>query len=319
MKKEKYRRFCETVTDLPLFSMPWWLDATVGESNWDVALCVNNNDEVVASMPYVLTKKYGFTLIGQPNLTPFLGPWVAPLQGTHSKVLSRQKELIQELFAQLPAYDDFRQNWHSSLTNWLPLYWQGFSQTTKYTYTIELDPALEPLALFTSNMRNKVRKAEKIVTVSEEFQLDDFFTLNEKTFQRQGITAPYSFNYVKSFDRELDSRERRKIFFAIDNEKNIHSALYLIWDNNTAYVHMVGEDPEFRSSGAGILLIKHAIDFATDKGLKIFDFEGSMIEGVEIVRRSCGGTQTPYHSLSHTPSKILRISRFLRQINKKNF
>lgn len=314
MTKEKYIASSEEMKDLPLFSSPWWLNATAGTENWDVCLCFNKNNEIIASMPYVISKKHGFTRIGQPKLTPFLGPWLAPMKGSHSKILSKQKELIQELISQLPPYDDFRQNWHPSLTNWLPAYWEGFSQTTKYTYTISLEQEFDSLGLFTSNMRNKVRKAEKIVNVLDNLTLNDFYELNQKTFLRQGLSVPYSFEFVKSFDAELESRERRKIFFAIDSEKNIHSALYLIWDDTTAYVHMVGEDPEFRSSGAGILLIKHAIDYALEQDLKVFDFEGSMIEGVEIVRRSCGGIQTPYHGISHTPSKLLRAIRAVKDI-----
>lgn len=34
----------------------------------------------------------------------------------------------------LPKFDYFNMNFHYSITNWLPFYWRGFKQTTRYTY-----------------------------------------------------------------------------------------------------------------------------------------------------------------------------------------
>jgi hypothetical protein len=39
-----------------------------------------------------------------------------------------------------------------------------------------------------------------------------------KTFERQGLATPYSFNLVDDLDRILISKGRRKIFFAVDKE-----------------------------------------------------------------------------------------------------
>jgi hypothetical protein len=167
------------------------------------------------------------------------------------------------------------------------------------------------MAGFSSNMRNKVRKAEKLVEVQEDLSIEEFYDVNKKTFIRQGLDIPYSLNYVKKFDSALAQRNRRKIFFATDSVGSIHSTLYLMWDDQSSYVHLVGEDPELRSSGAGILLIKKAIQFSIERGFSLFDFEGSMIESVEIVRRSCGGVQTPYFQITKTPSRILRARQCL--------
>ena len=58
------------------------------------------------------------------------------------------------------------------------------------------------------------------------------------------------------------------------------------------------------------MLIWHAIQYTKETlGLDIFDFEGSMIESVERVRRDCGGVQRAYSSIAHTPSLALRFSR----------
>lgn len=218
---------------------------------------------------------------------------------------------MELLIDQLPRFDYFVQCWDHSVTNWLPFKWRGFEQTTRYTYLVRLDEFYDPMPSFSPNMRNKVRKAEKLVRVQHDFPLDVFYEMNRKTFSRQGLKVPYSLSFLRRIDAALVQREQRKIFFAVDPQNAIHSALYLIWDSQSAYVHLVGEDPELRNSGAGILLIKAAMEFAVGKGLCIFDFEGSMIESVEVVRRSCGGIQTPYFKVSKTRSHFLRMQRYL--------
>jgi hypothetical protein len=54
-----------------------------------------------------------------------------------------------------------------------------------------------------------------------------------KTFKRQGLKKPYSLEFLKKHDKVLAENNSREIFFAIDENDNIHSALYLTWDNNS--------------------------------------------------------------------------------------
>ncbi len=312
---DKYRTLCTQELSIPLFSQAWWLDATAGEGVWDVAL-VFEKDEIVASMPYVVKRKFGFTIISQPILTQCLGPWLRPSTAKYSRQLGLQKKRIQELFAQLPRFDHFQQHWHHSLTNWLPVYWMKFQQTTRYTYVIDgMDNLDDVLSNFDASYRNKMKKAEKIVTIEHDLSIEDFYKINSLTFSRQKLETPYSLEFLRHHDQILSCVGRRKIFYAQDQDGKIHSALYLTWDSSSSYVHMVGEDPDLRNSGAGILLIWEAIKYTANVlGLQRFDFEGSVMENVEPVRRDCGGVQTPYFSITKTPSRLLRTALFLRSL-----
>ena len=69
--KEKYRLFCDGNSDVPIFCQPWWLDTTAGDA-WDVCI-VEANNSIVASLPYSITNKLGFTSLSQPPLTQHLG------------------------------------------------------------------------------------------------------------------------------------------------------------------------------------------------------------------------------------------------------
>ncbi|MBD3380382.1 MAG: GNAT family N-acetyltransferase [Candidatus Omnitrophica bacterium] len=300
LDKDKYDLFCKEVKEVPVFSRNWWLDAVCGSGNWDVVL-VERGEEIVAAMPFSLEKKFGLKVSKMPPLTQTLGVWIKYPQGQkYASRLSYEKEIFTEIIEKMPKFDIFEQNFHYTVTNWLPFYWKGFSQTTRYTYIIEGLADLDYVfSEFKSNVRNKIRKAEKIVVPSEKVTLEEFYALNRKTFHRQKKKVPYGIDLLRRMDDALRKRGRRRVFGAIDEEGRLHSALYLIWDDTAAYVHMVGEDPGLRSSGAGILLLWEAIKFtANTLKLEVFDFEGSMLEPVEEVRRAFGARQTPYFTIS---------------------
>lgn len=304
--KEKYRQLCTEENSIPIFSQAWWLDS-VTDGNWDVVL-VEKSGKIQASLPYVLKKKMGLTLITQPQLTQNLGPWVRENNAKYARQLAREKDLLQELYALLPNFDYYSQNWHHSNTNWLPLYWKGFSQTTRYTYVINNISSLEELwATIDSSYRNKIRNAQKLLEIKKDLDIKEFYLINKMTFDRQGVDIPYSFCFLEKHHQFIQDNNAGRIFYAIDPEGKIHSALYLTWDSNSAYVHLVGENPELRNSGAGILLLWEVVNYTIQElKLRKFDFEGSMIESIERVRRDFGGKQTPYFSISKVNSRLLK-------------
>src|SRR5260221_6911484 len=76
-----------------IFQEPWWLDA-VAAGAWQ-SLEVTRGTRVVARMPIVPRRIYGFTIIRQPPLTPTLGPWIELSGTTMAKRLTEEKKTIQ--------------------------------------------------------------------------------------------------------------------------------------------------------------------------------------------------------------------------------
>ena len=106
---------------------------------------------------------------------------------------------------------------------------------------------------------------------------------------------------------------REKILIAEDEQGRRHAGVYIVWDNTSAYYLMGGGDPDLRNSGATSLCMWEAIQFASTVTQR-FDFEGSMMEPVEKFFRAFGATQTPYFSISKTPSRLLKTAIFLREL-----
>ena len=313
--RDKYRALCTNEPSIPLFSQAWWLDAVGGECGWDVAL-VEKGGIIVATMPYVVRKRYGLTVIGQANLTQTLGPWLREPSGKLSSKLAQQKEWLQALITQLPSFAHFNQNWHWQIHNWLPFYWAGFTQTTRYTYI--LNDLVDEQVLwkgFQENIRGDVKKAcnRFSLRVRDDLPVGDFLAVNRMTFARQRMAVPYTDEFVHKLDQACAAKHARKIFIAEDEQGRRHAGVYIVWDQNSAYYLMGGGDPELRNSGATSLCMWEAIKFA-GKVTRRFDFEGSMIEPVEKFFRAFGAQQTPYFTVSKTPSRILKTAFFMRSL-----
>jgi hypothetical protein len=320
INKKRYREFCKEEVSIPIFSQSWWLDSVCGVDNWNVII-IENNGNIMATMPIYFKKINSFNVITMPKLTQNMGIYIKyPKSQKYSSKLSFEKKIINSIIEQLPKVDRFSQNFHYSFNNWLPFFWSGFIQSTNYTYVIEnlqlysLDDILQN---FSSSYRNKIKKAKKLVNIGFDLDIKSFYDINMKTFDRQGVKRPYSLDFLISHDSVLEDNKSKKIFYAFDTTDQIHSALYLTWDHTSSYVHMVGEDPNLRNSGAGILLILEAIKYTKEVlKLNIFDFEGSMLENVEQVRRDCGGIQKPYFIISKTNSKLLVLKNAIKKIIK---
>lgn len=305
--REAYARFCESQDSLPIYMHAWWFDAVCGP-NWN-AIVLKNNSKVVAAMPYTISARYGFRQILPMPFTQAGGLWIDyPANQKYERKLAYEKVILADIDNEICALgvDYFEQHLHYVFTNWLPLYWRGYQQTTRYTYVItnlgDLSAVWDDCS---SSVRNKIKKAAETVKVNFDYSFDDFFNLHRMTFERQGISLSYSFEFLKRIDDALLSRNSRKIFYAVDVKGQIHSALYMIWDSKSSYVHMVGENPKLRESGAGIYLVWQAIKYTKEVlGLNVFDFEGSMLESVESVRRSFGAKQIPYFKIYKSQSRV---------------
>jgi hypothetical protein len=275
-----------------IFQEPWWLDA-VAEGAWQ-AIEIVHGGQVVARMPIVLRRKFGFRIIRQPPLTPVLGPWLRAVPGNPARQNAREKELLTELISRLPRWDWFEASFHHRMTNWLPFYWRGFQQTTRYTYLLDDTSDLD--AVWTGlheSVRRNIRKARRQLGVGADIRLERLLDAVELTFLRQGQTLPFSRELMFRIDAACFARGARRTFFAEDARRRIHAVLYLVMDGRCAYYLLGGADPEVRESGAQNLLLWEAIRCASEMG-RAFDFEGSMIEPVERVFRDFGARQAPY-------------------------
>ena len=252
-----------------------------------------------------------------PPLTQTMGPYIKyPPKQKYYKKLSWEKEIMQTLIEQLPEFDTFNQSFHYNITNWLPFYWKGFQQTTRYTYVIE-KVELDVLEKnFETDIRRRRRKAEKTgIEVYESDDIEKFYELNQKTFSRQGLQTPYSFEFIERIYQKAQNHNACKIYFASDTEGEIIAANFLVFDEKSVYYLMGGIEPKKKDLGGMDMVQYESIKFALENG-KSFDFEGSMIESIEKYFRSFGAIQKPYFQVYKTNSKLWQIKSLMDRVFK---
>jgi hypothetical protein len=293
-----------------VFCQPWWLEA-VSPRQWDVAV-VRRGEEVAAVWPYAYKVRLGrYRLIEIPELTFYLGPWLRPSTAKYTRQLAEEKDLMTELVQALPEFASFQQFLHPSVTNWLPLYWKGFAQTTRYTY--RYDDTSDPEALWSGvkeNVRRAVRKAQKQLRTVHVEEPRRFLELQRATFSRQGMALPFGEETFLRLDAECARRGVRRILCAVDAQDRVHAGVSLVWDGSSVYALLRASDPELRGSGAASFILWKAIEFASCEG-KAFDFVGSWVEPIERFVRGFGGRQIPFFEITRMNSAVVATYRRL--------
>ena len=293
--KEAYRALCQTETSIPLFSRDWWLDIVCGKDNWEVMLCWEN-ERIEAAMPLYVPWHGKVTM---PFYTQTMGPWLAPEAEDmkYATCLARRQALLQSFVERLSSYTYFYQHFSPQITDWLPFYWAGFIQTTRYTYLLHSISETERLwQEMSQSIRRHIRKAEKLgIEVRTDVSAEELLRIQALSFGRQGLKAKGGV-ILKQLVEEVRRRGAGDIWGAYDAAGRLHAAALVVWQSASAYYLAGGGDPACRSSGAHSLVLWKAIQTAachTD----CFDFEGSMLPGVERFFREFGAKQVPYFAI----------------------
>ena len=197
---------------------------------------------ILAAWPVVYWKKDEAKHICMPSLTQKLGILFAPTDAKRVEVQSANQRLASELMEKLGHPADFNQNFHENFTDWLPFFWKGYTQTTRYTYVLE--DIADPATLWKDmrpHHRRVIRKAEKLgVRIADDLELPQFIELNRKTFSRQGLTPVTGEDTIRRLDAACCANAGRKILGGVDSQGRIHAAVYIAWANDTAYCLMGG-------------------------------------------------------------------------------
>ena len=273
-----------------LFEQPWWLDI-VAPGQWHEASVKDENGRILARMPYVLHGKH----IVMPPLTQTLGVWMAPESTTDYGV---QKKVLTELLMQLKGVKSVEQALSPVNQYVLPFRWQGFRMEPHFTYRLENLCDCDALyQRFNKTAKKNIKYAGNKVQVNDKTDAERLWNLLDKTFAAQNRKNPMSRELGFRLIGACEANGSGKYLDAIDTQGNVHSCAYFVFDRKTCYYLLGASDPEFRSSGAQSLLLWKGIQFASQHS-ETFDFEGSMIEGIENFFRQFGGVCTPYYTVT---------------------
>jgi len=315
MSKEVYRKLCQTEESIPVFSRDWWLDAVCGADNWGVIL-IQENDHIQAALPYFLPLPH---IITMPFYTQTMGIWFSPHSADtkHITAQEQRQSLCNQIIEQLKPFKSFWQNFHYDFTDWLPFYWNNYTQTTRYTYLLK--DLTNPDRLWENmsrNMRRNIKKAKEQfqITVKQDIPIDDFMQVYAQTFERQHIKNTQDTNVLRRLIEVCRQRNQGELWGGYDPQGRLHAVAFIVRQKQSALYLAGGGNPEFRHSCAHSLVLWEAIQFAADYS-DVFDLEGSMLVGVERFFREFGAIQTPYFSIKK--GSISLIDRLIIKLKKQ--
>jgi hypothetical protein len=296
----------------PIYYQPWWLEA-VAPRAWDYVV-VRRGPTIAAVMPVVKQRcRLLQKRLGMPPLTHTLGPWLRPSKAKYCKMLTEQKKLLTELIEALPEHDYFRQDFHFSTTNWLPFYWKGFSETTRYTCVLQNLEDLDAVWKgFDPELRSKILQAQEHLKVADDLGIDAFLQTCEEVSLRQGNRYPYPRDLILRIHEACKVRNAGRMFFAIGSDNRIHSAIYVAWTPYAVCYILGGGKPDLiQTSDANCLLLWEAIRFAPTVAQR-FDFEGSMVRPMVHFFRQFGARQMPHSRITRANGIVCKACEMLR-------
>ncbi|MCS6917674.1 MAG: GNAT family N-acetyltransferase [Chitinophagales bacterium] len=298
----------------PVFHQPWWLQACCG-SNWD-AVTLSGDSGMEAYYVYAFRHSLLGLHLLMPPLTAYLGPAILAAAPDAEHNLHRETELLIRLEDNLPACIHFESRWQPQYQNWLPFHWKKYHQSVRYTHLLKLPAEANDLHKgFSEKIHREIARAEKRYVVSLANDTDALFGLVSETLRRKKAFLNFSASYLRQLFAACQTHHAGAIWHAVTDDGKIHAAVFIVWDKEKAYYVIGGRSPGSGNSGAMSLLFWEVFKHLCGR-TKVFDFEGSMLEGVGSYFRSFGARCVPYFSLRKTSHWLLRSKEALKYVLK---
>lgn len=257
-----------------VFAQTFYLNATC--PNWD-ALVIGDYESI---FPLTYKNKFGLTYLPQPPFTSQLG--------VYGKVNLEIEQLFFDYIIKHFQLIDLELN----ATNKI----QSTYITPKNTYTIDYKLGYN----FNQNSKRNIAKAIENGFVVEAVNENDILTLSQKWInpflsKEVGLSLP---TISLLDDLLINAKKEHALFtFKVMDGQNTIKALAHFISNGRYALYLKGTNfDKSDNSGSMHLLMKHAIEFFSDKAT-IFDFGGGSKQGLANFYMGFGGQLTTYSFL----------------------
>ena len=308
-RKTLYEEFCRA-ENAPIYFQPWWLDVVCGPDNWSAAVSVDAQGRVWGVLPYFRTKRWGLAVILQAPMSTYSGPLIHYPDQAGQKPSYRihfEKKVYSDLIGQLPAVALFRQNFRPDVTNWLPFFWNGFRQTTRYTYILNKEEVRQSDALLQSVTRKKIRQSESLFDVYVSDDFDAYLRLLQHTYRRRQLSIPLPLSHLRTVYQTAHARGNGILLLARHAvTREIVAGFFLLHNNDHAALVSSAQHTGAELAHINYRMIWECIQWCARQGCSL-DFEGSMDPGMEHLLRAFGGRLTPYFQVWKTGNRLLEM------------
>jgi len=209
----------------------------------------------------------------------------------------------------------------------------GYKIIDQYTFATDLNENIDKIwnNLAESAKRDVTRAKKRNITVKEleHKDLHEYFSLGEKWAKTKGIEKSVPSNQQEEFWKYYKSG-LEKVFLAYEKGELV-SGHRITCFNGIAYSHKMTNSYSKPTSLGGPLLTWHAIEWAKNAGMKIYDFSGGLSppsdekekkkyeewwSGLFSYKKKWGGREFPYYNvLKIRRKKTYKLFRALSKID----
>jgi lipid II:glycine glycyltransferase (peptidoglycan interpeptide bridge formation enzyme) len=201
----------------------------------------------------------------------------------------------------------------SAIIDFQPFIWEKYKVVPNYTYRVNLQQSIEDISSnFDSKNRNAIKKA-----------LKDDVVVTENKLSKEDLYK-FFIDSLNSTDANIYEAELKNVFMKFSDETNSFSIsaykhnellgnVFCVYDINTCYYLLGGVDKKSGIQGVNNLLVQKSIEKAKGLGCKTFDFEGSMLKGVEKFFRSFGPDLVPYFTVNKASLPLEILLKFKKR------
>jgi hypothetical protein len=301
---DKWDQFVDAAPNGTIFNKAWWYRAWGMEPV--VQACLDQQGGIRAGICFSVGKKLGTKGIVRPPLTPRNGPVYLPSNSTdRTKQLTHAREMLLGAINALPRLGMYNFTLGHTERDVIPFIWNGFDATVTYTYRISCSEKDSWRNRISSSHRKSLAAAAREV---EEYgyQLDsnppieDIAEVIRSTAEYKGFAFRKFRDHLPAWWKEVTARSAGIAYLVRAASGRPLTVMARVRDARTTYSVLGGMVSDIRSgmtraqraSQTKSLLVERAIRDSMELNLD-FDFEGSLIPGVESHYRRWGGELCP--------------------------
>ncbi len=269
--------------------------ASIIAPGWE-ALIVTKDGNWEAIFPFVARSFWGLRRSLQPRFSQYWGICFREEREQGYTRLSWEKEVQEALLEGLPRLREVIWRFSPAFRYPLPWHWKGFRLGVRYTFQLDLrQEEASLLAAMATTTRRHIRQG-KTLECTESSHPEQLMNL-----LRQQAAAGHDIIGQKESDWELMPRliaylQKKKLGRITEMKRGgevVASAVFVRFRGQGVYLlgtYLPGE----KGQAAMAPMMWAAIMEDRAAGMEVFDFEGSMIEGVERFFRRLGAVPVPY-------------------------
>jgi lipid II:glycine glycyltransferase (peptidoglycan interpeptide bridge formation enzyme) len=300
-------------SSIGVFASKKWL--SIYENNLSIIGIYKDEHQLIGGFYYLNTKKYGFKFIKLPPYTPHCGLFF----NTESKNVASRNNFSKEIMSDICSYFS-KQNsaltvlaFPYSIIDFQPFIWDKYKVIPNYTYQINLKKSFDDIkSNFDSKNRNAINKAIKEGIVIKENSLSNVELFKFFKDSLHNSKANVYENELKNIFLNFSDHTNSFSFSAYYNNELVGS-VFCVFDKNTCYYLLGGVNKKSGIQGINNLLVQHCIEKAQQLGCSTFDFEGSMLKGVEKFFRGFGPDLIPYYTVNKAVLPLEVLLKFKKR------